>query len=101
MDTISLNPLDKKDLLELLEFARQQKIAKRGYNIKGKFDYTNWWLIRIEQLKKIINGYVPSGSYIQSNFETIEYEMNKKEKNQYKYRKSLESEIENVFDSKD
>ena len=99
MNTIELEPLDKKDLLEILEYAkRQKKIQNR--NLKG-WDDTRYWCMRIDQLKSIVNGYKTHGSFIQSSYRTIDCEMNQKEKNKMKYLKSLESDIEDVFDSED
>lgn len=59
MEKIELSPLDKKDLLELLDYAKEQKIANRP-EIKSqranRWDDTNFWLLRISQLKAVING---------------------------------------------
>lgn len=102
MEIIELNPLDKKDLLQLLDYAKTQKIIHKPIkNGTTKWDDTNYWCMRIDQLKMIINGYVPRGSVIQSSYETIDYDMNKQEKNKLRYKKSLESDIYDVFDSKD
>lgn len=100
METIELNPLDKKDLLEVLDYAKTQKEL---HKIKqtGKWDDTRYWCMRIDQLKSIVNGYKTHGSFIQSSYRTIDCEMSQKEKNKMKYLKSLESDIEDVFDSED
>lgn len=59
MERIELSPLDKKDLLELLDYAKEQKIANKP-EIKSqranRWDDTNFWLLRISQLKAVING---------------------------------------------
>ena len=59
MEKIELSPLDKKDLLELLDYAKEQKIENRP-EIKSqranRWDDTNFWLLRISQLKAVING---------------------------------------------
>jgi hypothetical protein len=59
MEKIELSPLDKKDLLELLDYAKEQKIANKP-EIKlqraNRWDDTNFWLLRISQLKAVING---------------------------------------------
>ena len=59
MEKIEFSPLDKKDLLELLDYAKEQKIANR-HDIKStranRWDDTNFWLLRISQLKAVING---------------------------------------------
>lgn len=104
MDKIELNPLDKKDLLEVLDYAINQKeinrpvrVTKRG---KTKWDDTTYWIMRIKQLKKVINGYSTEGSYIQSSMTTIDFEPKQKEKEKMRYRNNLERDISNVFDSK-
>ena len=102
MIPINISPFDKKDLLELLDYAKekkQQEIEKRHSQVK--WSDTKYWCMRIDQLKKIINGYSTEGSVIQSSFETIDYEPNQKQKDKKKYKKSLESDIEDVFDSKE
>ena len=60
MDKLYFSPLDKKDLLELLEYARLYKemnrpVKKPGRKLSVWDDYT-WWCMRIDQLKAIING---------------------------------------------
>lgn len=100
MVKIELNPLDKKDLLELLEYAKKQKELNRPEkNDRHYWDDTNWWLLRIEQLEMIINGESVSGSYIQSSFQTMNTEMSQEEKQRWRYRNGLENEIFDVFDS--
>ena len=100
MERIELNPLDKKDLLELLEYAKKQKELNRPEKTDRHYwDDTNWWLLRIEQLEMIINGESVSGSYIQSSFQTMNTEMSQEEKQRWRYRNGLENEIFDVFDS--
>ena len=54
---IDLSPFDKKDLLELLDYASEMKQEHRPV-LKGpnKWDDTDYWVMRIEQLKQLING---------------------------------------------
>lgn len=102
MGAIELSPLDKKDLLELLEYAKEQKrIKKPPRNSVEHWDDTEWWIMRIEQLELLIKGKNVQNSFIQSSFETIDYDMNEKEKNKYRYRKSLEDDIFGIFDNKE
>lgn len=54
---IELSPFDKKDILELLDYASKMKQEHRP-ELKGtnKWDDTDYWVMRIEQLKQIVNG---------------------------------------------
>ena len=100
MERIELNPLDKKDLLELLEYAKKQKELNRPeQKDRHYWDDTNWWLLKIEQLKMIINGESVSGSYIQSSYQTLNTEMSQEEKAKWRYKQGIESEIFDLFDS--
>lgn len=57
MIRIELSPFDEKDILELLDYAKEMKEQHRPQK-KGKghdgWDDTDYWLMRIEQLKEII-----------------------------------------------
>lgn len=102
MGAIELSPLDRKDLLELLEYAKKQKrIKKPPRNSVEHWDDTEWWMMRIEQLETIIKGKNVQNSFIQSSYETIDYEMSLSDKNKLKYRKSLEEDIFGIFDNKE
>ena len=76
MERIELSPLDKKDLLEILEFAKlfkemtrpKQKTGYSGY----KWDDYKWWCMRIDQLKAIINGRNVNDSLIGSSLLTLD-----------------------------
>lgn len=76
MERIELSPLDKKDLLELLEFAKLYKEMTRPAERKGtsgyKWDDYKWWCMRIEQLKAVINGRNVSDSLIGSSLLSLE-----------------------------
>ena len=67
MDRIELRTLDKKDLLEILEIT--EAILSTGIlkDENFKWDDTKWYLLRIEQLKKIINGKVVRENIITSS----------------------------------
>lgn len=51
MIRLEINPLDQKDIIELLEYALEQK--KVDYN---KEAYPKYWEIRVPQLLAIMNG---------------------------------------------
>ena len=76
MERIELSPLDKKDLLEILEFAKLYKESTRPAKKTGysgyKWDDTEWWNMRIEQLKQIINGRNVSDSLVGSSLLSLE-----------------------------
>lgn len=101
MERVELSPFDKKDLLELLDYADKKKELERPDNTKMQhWDDYGFWHLRIEQLKMILNGKQVNESYIKSSYETIDQEMNQIDKQKYRYKKSLESEIFNVFNDK-
>ncbi len=102
MGAIELSPLDKKDLLELLEYAKKQKsIKKPPRNSVEHWDDSNWWIMRIEQLEMVINGKNVQNSLIQSSYGTIDCEMSSSDKSKLKYRKSLEEDIFGIFDNQE
>lgn len=58
---INISPYDQKDLLELLDYASEMKKEQRPTENKktGRgsiWDDTNYWVMRIEQLKLLIKG---------------------------------------------
>ena len=73
MTKIELSPFDQKDILELLDYAKNQKIHNRP-TLKGtqKWDDTNYWIERIEYLKKVINGKVRQPNIYKSTLEYLE-----------------------------
>lgn len=73
MERIELSPLDKKDLLELLDYIKDVKKLNRPV-LKGsnKWDDTKFWEIRIEQLKQVINGKNFNYSLIGSSLLTLD-----------------------------
>lgn len=55
MANIEISPYERKDILEVLEFARQEYIFQKEVNHNSIAGY---WIMRIEELKKVINGKV-------------------------------------------
>ena len=57
MIKLEINPLDQKDIIELLDYAKEQKNLNRPI-LKGsqRWDDTKYWNYRIEYLKKVILG---------------------------------------------
>lgn len=99
MEKIELSPNDKKDLLELLDYAKEKKKNDDiSSDRRDHFKMSGWWDIRIEQLKMIVNGYVPNPSHIQSSMNTIDMSMNKSDLKKFKYRQSLESELNDFIE---
>lgn len=76
MERIELSPLDKKDLLELLEYAKLYKEmtrpAARNKKSSYRWDDTEWWSMRIEQLKAVINGRNVNDSLLGSSLLSLE-----------------------------
>ena len=102
MEKIELNSYDKKDLLELLDYACEKKLKEKvPKKVLEKWDEKNYWKMRIEHLKRIINGYTNSGSYIQSSYQTIDTELRPREKQQRRYRESIENDLVDFIDYMD
>lgn len=70
MERVELSPNDKKDLLELLDYAKMKKKDEGTKNKRDKWNDANYWEIRIEQLKMVLNGYVTTPG-IQSSLYTV------------------------------
>lgn len=101
MERIEISPLDKKDLLELLDYAKEKKREDfESADKREKWDDTKWWEIRIQQLKMVLNGYDYT-STVQSSYQTIDREMNKKDKDRYRYKQRLENELVDFIDYMD
>ena len=57
MIKIEINPLDQKDIIELLDYAKEQKnLNKPVLRGSQRWDDTKYWNYRIEYLKKVILG---------------------------------------------
>ena len=86
MATVNLSPLDIKDLLELLDYAAEKKEDERGLytNKNNHWDDTNWYLIRIDQLKRVLNG-KNNDIIARSSLPVNDYETPDEEKNRNYY----------------
>lgn len=93
METIELNSYDKEDLLKILDYAEEQKK-------KHKDDMSNWWLVRINHLRHVIHGLVYTPG-IQSSYQTIDTELRPIEKQQRRYRESIENDLVDFIDYMD
>lgn len=59
MIKLEINPLDQKDIIELLDYAKEQKNLNKPVLIGSqRWDDTKYWNYRIEYLKKVILGKV-------------------------------------------
>lgn len=57
MIKLEINPLDQKDIIELLDYAKEQKkLNKPVLRGSQRWDDTKYWNYRIEYLKKVILG---------------------------------------------
>ena len=57
MIKLEINPLDQKDIIELLNYAKEQKnLNKPVLRGSQRWDDTKYWNYRIEYLKKVILG---------------------------------------------
>lgn len=57
MIRLEINPLDQKDIIELLDYAKEQKeLNKPVLRGSQRWDDTKYWNYRIEYLKKVILG---------------------------------------------
>lgn len=93
MEVVYLEPLDKKDLLEILDYALEKKHNETTkYHTQAKWSDVKWWDIRIKQLKKLINGYDPHNTVFRSSYGTIQQGAKKN---------NIESDIEDVFNNKE
>ena len=72
MVRLEISPLDQKDILEMLDYAKEQKQLNRPV-LKGtnKWDDTQYWVERIEYLKKVILGKVKNDTSIYKS--SLEY----------------------------
>ena len=97
---INISPYDQKDILELLEYASEMKQEHRpvkkgnGYD---RWDDTDYWVNRIEQLKALIKGRNVSNSLYGSSLPEAEPNENDK-KREYYHKKKRENDI---FNGKD
>lgn len=97
---IDLSPFDKKDLLELLDYASAMKEEHRPPKRTGRgstWDDTDYWVMRIEQLKQLINGRNVRNSLYGSSLPEAEPSAEEKTREYYQ-RKKRENDI---FNGKD
>ena len=68
MIRLEINPLDQKDIIELLEYALEKKIEE-GEEVSGRhhWDSSRYYAFRIPQLIKIMNGKNVSPGIYQSS----------------------------------
>lgn len=57
MIKLEINPLDQKDIIKLLDYAKEQKNLNKPI-LRGsqRWDDTKYWNYRIEYLKKVVLG---------------------------------------------
>ena len=81
MVRLEISPLDQKDILEMLDYAKEQKQLNRPV-LKGtnKWDDTQYWVERIEYLKKVILGKVKNDTSIYKS--SLEYYDRKENNNE-------------------
>lgn len=94
MIRIEISPNDKKDLLQLIDICNKHK----EIFVYDHSNYINWWTLRLEQLKQVINGY-QYNSYVKSSIETFDRDLERKEKQHQYYLNHLEEDILDVLNS--
>lgn len=97
---INISPFDQKDLIELLDYASAMKEEQRPQKRKGRgstWDDTDYWVMRIEQLKMLLKGRNVSNSLYGSSLP--EGEPNEFDKRKEYYRK-VEKKQNDILDIK-
>lgn len=91
MIRIELEPLEQKDLLEILDYASDMKEYHRPpKNRQGnKWDDTDYWINRIEVLKRIVQGKAIRDSVYRSSLGTIDTGKNEEDKSYIRRSKEL------------
>ena len=91
MIRIELEPLEQKDLLEMLDYASEMKEQNRPPKKKrSSWDDTDYWINRIEYLKRIVQGKAIRESIYRSSLRTIDMENTHEEKMHQRYQKRKE-----------
>ena len=75
MIRIELEPLEQKDLLEMLDYASEMKEKNRPVRKTGRsavWDDTDYWINRIEILKRILQGKTVRDSVYRSSLGTLD-----------------------------
>lgn len=97
---INISPFDQKDILELLDYAKEMKEEHRPPSKTGRgsmWDDTNYWVMRIEQLKQLIKGRNVGTSLYRSTLPEAEPPQEEKNKQYYQKRKREND----IFNGKD
>lgn len=73
MIRIEISPYEQKDILEMLDYAKEQKLSNKPI-LRGshKWDDSGYWELRIEYLKKVVLGKGNKPSIYKSSFEYVE-----------------------------
>ena len=91
MIRIELEPLEQKDILEMLDYASEMKEQNRPPKKKrSSWDDTDYWINRIEYLKRIVQGKAIRDSIYRSSLRTIDMENTHEEKMHQRYQKRKE-----------
>lgn len=93
MIRIELEPLEQKDILEMLDYASEMKEKNRPVRKTGRsavWDDTDYWINRIEILKRILQGKAVRESIYRSSLRTIDMENTHEEKMHQRYQKRKE-----------
>ena len=93
MIRIELEPLEQKDILEMLDYASEMKEKNRPVRKTGRsavWDDTDYWINRIEYLKRIVQGKAIRESIYRSSLRTIDMENTHEEKMHQRYQKRKE-----------
>ena len=97
MTRIELSPFDEKDILELLDYAKEMKEEHRpGNNRHDKWDDADYWVMRIEQLKMIIKGRNVNNSLYGSSLPEGEPNDFDKRKEHYRKVEKKQNDILNI-----
>lgn len=73
MIRIELEPLEQKDILEMLDYASEMKEQNRPPKKKrSSWDDTDYWINRIEYLKIILQGKAVRDSVYRSSLGTLD-----------------------------
>lgn len=74
MIRIEIEPLEQKDLIEILNYASEMKELNRPPKPKNdnKWDDTDYWLSRITHLKRLIEGKIIRDDIYRSSLGTIQ-----------------------------
>ena len=57
MTEVQLEPNDREDILELLDYALKKKLEEPLESGKHHWNMSGYWVVRVPQLKMIVKGY--------------------------------------------